>query len=196
MRLIFGLVIFLCAQKSYSQSTLVKTDYYKNSKQVYSKYHVLESDTSIREGEAIIYRKIDEHDYGFFNNSQNQERLVMAKGLYKGNYKVGKWAFFYDRKLIYDFDTRKLVNNLQFDYPVLAQELGIQGDVIIQYDIDATFGYKNFNGISGDSLLMKGAISDFKRFSRARADMLKEISVVVGDCRHENVTDTVRYRLQ
>ena len=73
---------------------------------------------------------------------------------------------------------------------------GIEGDVIIQYDIDSLFNYKNIEGISGDSILMKIVIRDIKKFSKTRADILTKISVVIEDCSQENVKDTIRFRLQ
>ena len=183
--------------QSYSQNTIFKTEYYKNSRQIYSKYSVLINDTSIRVGEAIVYKKIDEYDYKFYNDSASQERLIMAKGQYKNNMKVGQWEFFFDNKYIYDFDNNKLLNyELQINYPLLAQELGIQGTVIIQYDIDSSLYYRNFKGLSGDSLLIKGAIRDLEKFSRTRADILKKISVVIKDCSKENVTDTLNYKIK
>ncbi len=197
MKYKFVIILLFLLCKIYSQKTIVRTEYYKDSEQIYSKYHVFESDTTIRQGEAKFYKKIVESDYKFFQGEKNQERLLMAKGSYDGNKKVGTWEFYSDRTYLYDVGNKKLLNCVrQVHYPVLAQENGIQGMVIIQYDIDSSFNFVNFKGILGDPLLIKGAISDYQSFNISQADLLKKLTTVIGDCYQENVRDTINYILE
>ena len=193
----FALISLSVFSNIYSQKTISKTEYYENSKQIYSRYHVFESYTSIRQGEIKVFKKIAESDYKFFQANKNQERLLMAKGQYDGNIQVGIWEIYSDKTYLYDVDKKKLLNyNMTVHYPILAQELGKQGMVVIQYDIDKTFRYANFKGLVGDSLLIKGAIEDYKSFNNKHSDLLNKMSIVIEDFYQENVKDTINYNLE
>lgn len=189
-------VVLIFGLNGYSQVTTLITDYYEDSEQIHSQYYALKEDTNIRHGEIIIYKKIEESDYKYFKGEM-QKRLIMVKGEYKLNKKVGRWDFYFDKKYTFDFDREKLLSpQLYYNYPYLAVENGIEGNVILQYDIDSTFNIVNIKGISGDSILVSGAIHDLKKFSSTRSNILKKISLVVEDCYKINVRDTIRYRLQ
>ncbi|MCU4164321.1 energy transducer TonB [Carboxylicivirga caseinilyticus] len=177
------------------QETIIKTEYYNNSKQVRSHSYVLKSDSTIKHGEAIYYKKIDEQDYKYFKG-KNHDRLVVANGQFYNNIKVGIWEFFLNPKFYYDFNKNKLITFQLHNYPILAYELGIQGDVIIKYDIDASGRLKNIIGIQGDSILIKGTINNFNKLNLGQAENLKIIAEILENWERKNIIDTLKYRLE
>lgn len=104
----FVFMLFILTIQTIAQETITKSEYYSNSTQLKSSLYVLKSDTTIKHGNAIFYKKIDETDYKYFKN-KNQNRLIVAKGQYDNNEKIGIWEFFMNPKFYYDFDREKLI---------------------------------------------------------------------------------------
>lgn len=189
-QIVTSAILTLLQLSIYSQELILKKQYYANSKQVESVYHVLKSDTLIKHGEIKIYKKIAEEDYKNFIGAE-KERLIKVNGQYTNGQKTGNWRIYLESNIVFNFDSNELIKpKITVKYPLLALEFEVEGDVIIKYNIEENckIGAMKF---SGDENLVKGAKQAYKKLE----DTYQLISEEIGNCVKEEKVDTIKYRL-
>ncbi len=128
-------------------------------------------------------------------NGQYYRGQIAEEGVYSADNKIGIWKI-YGEHIIeqFDYDSNRYIEpifNPSCRYPLMAQELGIEGDVVVGYSLDSDCSFSNIRIINGVKELNEEAL----KYVRSKSNLYHEYMIKLDSCNCENRTDTVRFRL-
>ncbi|NTW34212.1 MAG: hypothetical protein HGB12_16610 [Bacteroidetes bacterium] len=190
--------ILLCSEYLFSQDSILVIKKYTDSKQIFEKYYTLKSNNQLKNGEYIFYFPIKNYDKiaknkffnidgyikikGYYNMGKksgewieyDNPNKIKTIGRYKDDKKVGIWKTYTEKDRVilqFDYDNNiklKPIINFWFQYPEIATETKLEGEVSYSYNINSDCSISNIKVISSSdksfSESVIKSITDYAKF--------------------------------
>ena len=219
MKTLIILIIYFSPLLTFGQESKEVKVKFPKSKQVMESYFVLKANPDIKNGKYTRFyktSKINEakifiKEEGIYQNglkngkwtyyrhpSQNRQGETSSVEFYNNGNKTGVWEthkyengdhiiqkFDYDQKT--EIETEIFI---ELKYPPIASELGIEGDVIVKFNIKSDCTFENIK-------IIKSLDTDCDNEVLRRFNRLNELQKKYGNnkCEEKEVTTTVKFSL-